>query len=699
MEYIRQDIYKPFTDGTFKVRGIDTYKLKSYRSKNEYVYIPCSFDIETTTIEETENAYMYIWQFGYIADGQQYVVKGRTWRQFDEFIRGISKRIGKKRLLVFVHNLPFEFMFLLGRYHSEMSEMFCKEKYKPLKFTLFGNIEFRDTFALTNSSLEKLAKDYTRTQKLKGDLDYTIKRNHMSILNEKEECYCDNDVIILCEYMQWVWDNLLEDEQIPLTATGILRNDVKKRAWQYYIDEYGMDLKQAKKSLANWIEYHAPSHALYDLMMNYCFKGGLTHANRHMCNITIDCGMDSDDYTSDYPAKMLQMERYYYPSKFKRVECADWQHLEQLMQKYCVMAIISFYDIEQTSIHSLISKSKCMEHEDFLADNGRLIKAKKIKVMETEVDLQGIYKHFYKWNEEKTEIHAVWVAERMELPKYLRDAIAVPYTQKAIKKEKKENYSNEKSKVNSGYGLTVQRLVEQEVGFDSETGEFINKQADGYTKQIRKNVLLPQWGVYVTAWGRYELAMAINSDKSNTCIAYYDTDSLKHTHSEKLEYYIHKYNSEIIEINRRMCEKEGYDFRIFHDLGCFDRETSEKNGGKYTRFKCLGAKRYLYEQNGELHQTVAGLPKNYIPSHFDNDSAFKEFSPNMKIEFSEKLRSVRNLLEHEEMVDGVRMHEYSSISLVEVSFKLKLEDYFLQMITNDAIKRERELNSYEKRKI
>ena len=31
--------------------------------------------------------------------------------------------------------------------------------------------------------------------------------------------------------------------------------------------------------------------------------------------------------------------------------------------------------------------------------------------------------------------------------------------------------------------------------------------------------------------------------------------------------------------------------------------------GKYTRFKTLGAKRYLYEEDGELYLTVAGLSK------------------------------------------------------------------------------------------
>ena len=34
--------------------------------------------------------------------------------------------------------------------------------------------------------------------------------------------------------------------------------------------------------------------------------------------------------------------------------------------------------------------------------------------------------------------------------------------------------------------------------------------------------------------------------------------------------------------------------------------------GKYTRFKTLGAKRYLYEEDGELYLTVAGLSKETV---------------------------------------------------------------------------------------
>ena len=90
---------------------------------------------------------------------------------------------------------------------------------------------------------------------------------------------------------------------------------------------------------------------------------------------------------------------------------------------------------------------------------------------------------------------------------------------------------------------------------------------------------------------------------------YCDTDSSKCI--------IHNYdviealNAEI----RAECEARGayvdLEGKRFY-LGVFERETSDDN--KYTEFKTLGAKKYVYRDNEGLHTTIAGVNKEKAPA-------------------------------------------------------------------------------------
>lgn len=703
--YIRQNYQEPFLNGTFTKRGHRRYKVRHGLKKYEYVDIPMSFDIETTTIVETEHSYMYIWQVGYICNNIQYVVKGRTWREFDEFIRTLSKKLGKHHIIIWDHNLPFEFMFLYGRYKNDITDMFCKEEWKPLMFTLFGNIEFRDSLALTNKSLAKLAEDYTVTQKLKGDLDYTVIRNHISPpLTEQEECYCDNDVIILCEFHQKVMELWHKNDKLPLTQTAILRQMVQQGAIEHFEGFCFGDTRKAKLTLQQTMLNKWPSEALYKLMMNYCFKGGLTHALYHIVGHTL-YDLDSYDYTSDYPAIMLQ-DDYYFPDKFSSTTCNSWEGLEELMDHFCVMAVITFHDIRAVAGHSLISKHKAMKISGrVIEDNGKIQYAESIQLMETELDLRS-YSKFYEFDKTTVEIHKVYIAKRIQLPEYLKKPVRDNYGAKARLKNADLPYANEKAIVNAAYGLTVQRLIEEEIKWDS--GSFSATPAKEYEYQVAKSVLLPQWGVWITAWARYNLAMTIwnstdrdeagrglhwgQSDRSAECIYYYDTDSIKCHMNDKLQTYINHWNEKRKKLNREMCDRYDLDFELYHDLGCWDHETS---GHRYDRFKTLGAKRYILEKNGEFQQTIAGLGKEALIKECkgDIDKCFEKFNNRMVIYETGKLRAVRNTEEHEELVAGIRMHEYSSMALVPVEFTLSMLPAFLNLIYNYS----EELKHLEKR--
>ena len=73
---------------------------------------------------------------------------------------------------------------------------------------------------------------------------------------------------------------------------------------------------------------------------------------------------------------------------------------------------------------------------------------------------------------------------------------------------------------------------------------------ENYIKN-KKQVLVYQWGVWITAWARHELfkgILEINED-----VIYCDTDSIKFLNYEKYENWINEYNKNCIdEINNAL---------------------------------------------------------------------------------------------------------------------------------------------------
>lgn len=110
--------------------------------------------------------------------------------------------------------------------------------------------------------------------------------------------------------------------------------------------------------------------------------------------------------------------------------------------------------------------------------------------------------------------------------------------------------------------------------------------------------------MHVEIYYIYVKKMSTHTD-SDVC--YMDTDSLKITNLKQNKRIIHEWNKKMIDINKKMCIERDLDYSLFKDLGCLDWETKRRK--IYTRFKTLGAKRYIYEDIKGIHSTIAGLPK------------------------------------------------------------------------------------------
>ena len=119
------------------------------------------------------------------------------------------------------------------------------------------------------------------------------------------------------------------------------------------------------------------------------------------------------------------------------------------------------------------------------------------------------------------------------------------------------------------------------------------------------------WGIFVTAWARFDLWEGILEMGHD--YVYSDTDSIKFKNYDKHVHYIEDYNRRVQErIHKclttvgidpsRACPKNVKD--EVKPLGVWSFE------GTYTRFKTLGAKRYMTEKDGKISITVSGVNKD-----------------------------------------------------------------------------------------
>ena len=176
---------------------------KSGKNALRYHEICMGFDIETTTLDN-RRGYMYHWQMSI----NNYVILGRRWIEFRQVIDWIRQELALRRntrIIIWIANEGFEFQFIRKQFN--FTRVFAKDLRQPLVAIIDDCIEFRDCLAISGGSLAQLAKDYTETQKLVGDLDYKKIRSYKTPLTEQEKAYCINDVVILSEWARYMFDS------------------------------------------------------------------------------------------------------------------------------------------------------------------------------------------------------------------------------------------------------------------------------------------------------------------------------------------------------------------------------------------------------------------------------------------------------------------------------------------------------------
>lgn len=574
-----------------------------------YINIDISFDIETSTTFNAEGeplAFMYIWQMG--INGK--AINGRTWGEFKDCLNELSAALNKQQgetAVIFVHNLAFEFAFNAPYLH--LDKVFARTPHHPIYFTTKEGFEFRCSYFLTGKSLAKVAES-TTVKKLVGDLDYSKIRTWKTPLTPEEMAYCENDVLILNEYIRKEMERCGDIGKIPYTKTGYVRREVLEsfQQWEHW-DEYRTRLKRTFPDLKQFS------------ILNKAFAGGFTHANCAHVGLTL-AGVGSYDIASSYPAQMI---KHKFPLALRELgEIGDREIFFKLVKKYGCVFEITITGVKAKSSHHTISRHKCSFIDGEQIDNGRVVKAAILTTFMTSPDWL-IFDKFYTYD--KIMVHNFYYGDYEYLPTPLVENIVKRYKQKCtLKHGDPVEYMAAKEFINSLYGMTVQNPLEDTIIYD---GGNWSVEREPEEKQLKKKQYSSKYclpyvvGVFVTAWARYELLSTVYLIGSDA--VYCDTDSIKLLEPEKHKDIFELYNT----INNLQIEEALKHHGIAYSeipsdkpIGVFEYE------GKYDEFKTLGAKRYCYTQEGEFSYTVAGLPKSrggeFTPLGYMQEQAAKQ---------------------------------------------------------------------------
>lgn len=644
------------------------------RSRPELIDCVAAFDIETSVVPGINQAVMYVWQFSLNND---VVIIGRTWPEFLDLLETISAELDDMTLVVYVHNLSYEFQFLRGVYEFGPEDVFALAPRKILKAKMYGNIEFRCSYMLSNCKLAAFCKDMrTEHQKIdSGKYDHTIIRypwTPWESFSELEREYMINDVVGLVEAVRAKM-NLLGDtlHTIPLTSTGYVRRDAK-------------NVMAPVRGTA--VFPILPDVETY-VALREAFRGGDTHANRFYSGDTLRAdtvGVRSFDRSSSYPDVIVHCQ---FPvGEFKPytpgIELADVLKRARRHNRAFLIRL-ALWDVDlrdPTWPMPYIPSAKCRRLCGGKYDNGRVLSADYLEITVTDVDMEIILAT-YKWGASRV----LWgrYARYGKLPAELTDLVISYYKNKTELKNvpgQELYYNLSKALLNAIYGMMAQdpvkadTIYEHETGYTVDAGNIANK-----LEKYNKKAFLPyQWGVWTTAWARYRLFESYLITGNGT--VYADTDSNKFLddpdHPADFTEFNNARIADCMESGAFAADPNGE----VHYMGVFEEETPE--AGLY-EFRTLGAKKYAYreKEGGPVTITIAGVPKADGAGELDAAGGIDAFEDGMVFRAG-KIQIVYNDTAygwHE--VDGHRVYITANAAILPNEYTVGITSEYGQLIT------------------
>lgn len=671
-----------------------TYDVKKNNKKVAYYQIPCSLDIETSSFikDGEKRATMYIGAL----DINHIIYFFRTWEEMGDLFDAIHEffMLGENtRLLIYVHNLSYEFQFL--RKWINWDKVFALSE-REVVYAISGGIEFRCSYKLSGYSLENLAKiRKLPIKKLNENYDYKLLRTSQSELEEDVYKYLINDVEIIIYYIEQLLYEEKEISRIPLTKTQYVRRYTRNQCSSY----------KYRKMIRN-LEIDIEEYAY----LKKAFSGGFTHANILNSNKIFE-KVSSYDFTSSYPAVMLSEK---FPmSSSERLDNPSEKDVEDSIKYYCCIIELELYNVESKFIaDNPLSASKCEITGKKEIDNGRIMSADKIKTVITEQDFMTI-KEFYNIGDIK--ILTIYRYVKNYLPTEFIKAILDLYKIKTELKgvdNRETEYLNSKEMLNSEYGMTVTDILRDTIEYKNDEwgiGEMdIENEIDKYNNKFDRFMFYP-WGVWVTAYARRNLFTAILELKGD--YIYSDTDSVKFINRESHLDYFNRYNFMLEKKLQKAMKYHNLDMELVKPKTIEGKEKligEWDYDGDYSYFKTLGAKRYITVSKDVIVLTVSGLNKNYaLPYILDKceikyekqngkckmlgqpniKKVFDFFSEGMYIPKGKTGKNTHTYIDDEfgcvvQDYKGkyCKVHEKSCIHLDEADYKLSLAEDYLNFI-------------------
>lgn len=642
-------------------------------------------------------SFVWIWQFSF----GHHVFLCSEFKLFERFILELDSivySIGQDvQLIVWDANLNFEYSFFKPLLEEHITDIFARSKSDILSISV-GNVVLRECLGVFGNSLAKVAKNYTKTQKLVGDLDYDkIRIPAVTPITEEELQYCINDVVILSELSYVAHDMYTRNGMmIPMTQTGIVRNAITK-AYAPCKKIKEMIYEHNKKLIGDELEYENFRAMLY--------SGGLTHSNYKYVGKKIGKCEGSDypdaevlayDLTSAYPWALSSfsypagelVHNTYLVNTYSSEEVLEMLGSGETYPHWIVL--MRFKDVESYTGHSTVSKDKCTYHNAVI-DNGRIASAEYMEIWLNEIDYMN-FNAIYDYAEyEVLDLYGFTKSSRVPAnilavmyDWYKKKTILKPLTKEEHKNDKDyedncKEYVRLKQLINSIYGMFVTKLYKRSLSWNSKQKD-IEENVENWD-EYNNTLFNPWWGYYCTSFVRNRLIQMIHVFPDN--IIQYDTDSIyviinNEEEKQKIQEAVDFINADIYEtVVQNVNIKECW------DLGQWDVDGYYPNG-----FICLGSKRYAgIHEDGSVKITFAGANKDDLKEQAEKNKIFiLDYLKN--IEICEEESNKKGAYHFEEEYNAnvtdflgntQRVTTYGGTTIKNVQFKAHLSKCFEEL--------------------
>lgn len=626
------------------------------------------FDTKGKKKYNTVINYIVAWSTSIRYNGENLcTIYGNTPDEYIEHLQTLLSILKGDYTVIYFHNLAYDWVFLrkfLIRAFGEPIRQLQTKPHYPILLEFECGLILKDSLILSQKKLEKWADDLqVEHRKAVGSWEYNKIRTQHENFTPDEILYICNDTLagVECLDLTIKLTNSISVYYLPYTCTGIIRKIIKKEGEKYRAH--------------NRFTRMCMTFPEYTVALN-TFHGGYVHANRFYVDMLIEGVIECYDETSAYPYVMLTEK---YPmEKFSSLSDKPISFILENSSEYAFMFKLVLVDVNLKSscVMPYLQFSKCVKYKNVCTDNGRILAADYIEIYITEIDLEIINDQYNFRYQKCTDIHA---AKKDFLPRWFTDIVYKLFFNKTTMKDSDVlNYQIEKGKLNSCYGMSVQKSIRDNIIENFITGDISIENRfneDEYNKYVenRSSVLPYQWGIWVTAYACRNL-FTIGSFCETWL--YSDTDSVYGINFDKEK--LKEYNNQCIE---KLALNSYYPIKYKskeYNLGVAELD------GTYTEFKTMGAKRYVCRIDKDtIKLTVAGVPKKTGAKCLNNDLNNFKRGFIFEGEKTNKLTHVYNYVDDIFVDNDIVIGDY--IDLYPCDYELDLcniDDYYTDDIEN-----------------